>query len=72
MGGTTRPDANSPANLLLVCEGCHGAIESKRDVARACGWLVRQGEDPADVLVLLRDGWAWLDGDGSVRWQRAS
>jgi hypothetical protein len=37
--------------------GCHGWIESNRDRRRwATGWLLREGQDPAEVPVLLHDG----------------
>lgn len=70
-GGTRRPEANYPSNLLLVCgtgtTGCHGSIESNRDIAYDNGWLVRHPTDPATVPV-----WVWwspftavlLDADG--------
>ena len=58
MGGSQDPAAHSPANLLRVCgdgtRGCHGAIESDRAGSYSNGWLVRQGESPTDVPVLLR------------------
>ena len=58
MGGSKDPAAHSAANLLRVCgdgtRGCHGAIEADRAGAYSNGWLVRQGESPTDVPVLLR------------------
>lgn len=55
MGGTVRTDANSPANLLLLCgsgtTGCHGWAEANREVALEQGFLVRQADDPASVPV---------------------
>lgn len=64
IGGTTRPDANQPANLLLVCARCHAAIESNRSVAYDAGWLVREPADPADVPVRLAVGVRYLTDDG--------
>lgn len=59
MGGTTRPDTNSPANLLLVCgtgtTGCHGWIESNRTESRILGYLVSQSGHPDLVVVELAD-----------------
>ena len=53
MGGTARHSVNDPANLALVCgsgtTGCHGWIESHRELAYQMGWLVHSWEDPAEV-----------------------
>lgn len=74
MGGTTRTDANSPANLLLVCgtgtTGCHGEIEKHRTLALSMGWLVRQDQDPATVPTVVENSgsptepWVLLTDDG--------
>jgi len=65
MGGTTRADANSPANLLSLCAGCHGYVESERYESYTQGWLVHMHHDPAAVPVLHdMDGWVLLDDDG--------
>lgn len=57
MGGTRRPEINSPCNLLLTCgtgtTGCHGDIESNRTSSYAAGWLVKAGTDPATVKVAV-------------------
>ena len=56
-GGTDKPDAHLPPNLLLLCPPCHdlvhgpGRIEWERH-----GWIVPSSGDPALVPVLL-----WLD-----------
>lgn len=59
-GGTSRPEVNSPANVLLLCgtgtEGCHGFVEAHRRSAEQEGWLVRHGLDPADVPVTVFAG----------------
>jgi 5-methylcytosine-specific restriction protein A len=61
MGGTRRPETNSPSNLLVACYHCHRTlIESKRDKALENGWLVKQSEDPETVPVLLFIGWRKL------------
>lgn len=56
-GGSSRPEVNSPANVLLLCgsgvTGCHGFIESHRAMAESEGWLVRHGFDPAEVPVTV-------------------
>lgn len=63
MGGSRRPELNTPANLLVVCgsgtTGCHGRIESNRTQAYADGLLLHDGVDPAAVSVVLAgpDGW---------------
>lgn len=71
MGGTSRTDTNSPANLLLVCgtgtTGCHGWIESHRDESFRFGYLLRQYEDPAQVVVELHHGRVHLEHDGTYR-----
>lgn len=70
MGGTTRPDVNSPANILLLCgtgtTGCHGRVEKDRAFARIVGWLVRPTQVPADVSVVVarREGMVLLTHDG--------
>jgi hypothetical protein len=56
MGGTRRPGVHMPANLLHVCAACHRHIESHRSAALLNGWLVRQGQDPAVVPVLVDRG----------------
>jgi 5-methylcytosine-specific restriction protein A len=66
-GGSRREDTNLPSNLLLLCEQCHLDVESKRDVSRAFGFLVRQGDDPATVPVRTVNGWVLLHADGSLQ-----
>ncbi len=71
MGGTTRADINSPANLLLLCgtgiTGCHGHIEANRTDAYRNGWLVRASADPATVPVLLEGNDRYLLADDGTR-----
>jgi len=68
MGGSKDPAAHSPANLLRVCgdgtRGCHEMIESNRTASYENGRLVRQGDSPTDVPVLLRHRWTLLTEDG--------
>lgn len=69
MGGTSRPEINSPANLLLLCDGkpnaCHPWIESHRAAAYELGLLVRAGADPAKKPVVLEgNDWYLLTDDG--------
>lgn len=77
MGGSRRPELNTPANLLLVCgsgtTGCHGRIEANRERAYEDGHLIPAGLIPADVPVMLADPnhpshWprlVWLHDDGT-------
>lgn len=58
MGGTSAAASrHDPHQLLLVCgtgtTGCHGLIESQRQLAYGNGWLVRHGQDPANVPALV-------------------
>jgi hypothetical protein len=70
MGGSSHPDRHSSSNLMAVCgtgtTGCHGVIESYRAQAYEHGWLVRRGQDPAEVEVLIwRQGWVRLTKDAT-------
>lgn len=60
MGSSKRPETNAAYNLLLLCgtgvDGCHGFVEKHRRSAEAEGWLVRHGQDPADVPVTVHAG----------------
>jgi 5-methylcytosine-specific restriction protein A len=73
MGGTSRPEINSPANLLLLCGdattpgGCHAHVEQNRTRAYANGWLVRASVDPATVPVLLEGDDRYLLTDDGCR-----
>lgn len=65
MGGSKQRDRLS--NLLWLHSACHLAvIEPNRARAYEAGWLVKAGEEPAAVPVLLFDGWALLDDEGGV------
>ena len=61
MGGSRRPDTNSPANILLVCgsatspDGCHHRIESNRTRAYEDGLILRDDQNPLHVPVMLAD-----------------
>lgn len=65
-GGDRRPETNSPANLLLLCPGCHETVESFRTASYDAGWLLRAGDDPYAVAVLIWRGsrWAYLTDSG--------
>ncbi|AIK69329.1 HNH endonuclease [Mycobacterium phage ThreeRngTarjay] len=66
IGGSKDPATNAPANGVLLCPSCHRWIESNRDRARQDGWLVRQGQNPADIPVRYRGEWVLLREDGSI------
>jgi 5-methylcytosine-specific restriction protein A len=81
MGGSSRPELNTPANLLLVCgsgtTGCHGRIESRRAQAYEDGLLLHEGADPAVEPVILANpsvsAWpqtVWLTLDGCYSTER--
>lgn len=57
MGGSKDPRLNLPSALLLLCgsgvTGCHGAVESRRDVAREHGYLVWRSLEPTEVPVTV-------------------
>ena len=58
------------STLVLLCgsgtTGCHGRVESDRWQAYDDGWLIRTGEDPAQVPALTPDGWRYFPDDGRV------
>lgn len=73
-GGTSRVWVNEAANLLLVCgsgtTGCHGWVESHRDIARQQGLLISSnGRDVAEDVEVehARYGRVKLTNDGGVR-----
>ena len=67
MGGTSRDDTNSPANLILLCAECHALIESYRVHAFAAGWLVRQGHDPAMTTLAYKGRPVLLNHAGQIQ-----
>ena len=72
MGGSSDPDTNSPANLVLMCgsgtTGCHGHVEAHPHEARERGFRVDQYDDPAAVpLVLWNRVSVLLGHDGTRR-----
>lgn len=53
-GGTAKPDAHLPQNLLLLCPPCHEFVHGPgRDVMVQCGWIVPSTGDPAEAPVVL-------------------
>ena len=57
MGGTVRPETNLASNGLAACRTCHLRCESMRNWARENGFVLLQGDNPADVPVFWRCGW---------------
>lgn len=46
-------------NLVALCpgpQGCHSWAHQNPAEAKAAGWIVRSGSDPANVAVVLHDG----------------
>lgn len=65
-GGSTAPDTNTASNGLHLCFRCHSQVESKRDMALALGYLVRQGQSPSEVPVFRFGQWALLNDNGTT------
>lgn len=78
MGGTRRPDANSPQNLLALCgsgtTGCHGWVESHRKDSYEAGYLLYDLDDP--LIHPYRDGsgqwWLLMEDGGKTPHEPAS
>jgi 5-methylcytosine-specific restriction protein A len=73
-GGSSDPAINSPANLLMVCDGpgsCHEWIGDSPAEACDAGYMVslNSDEDPADVWVIHKvfNSSVQLLHDGSLR-----
>lgn len=66
-GGSSDPEINSPANLLLLCPTCHLQVERDRSVAYEQGWLVRREHDPEKTPVWLAGrGYCFLTPRGDI------
>lgn len=77
MGGSRDPQANSPANLVVLCgtgaTDCHGRVESHREDAYDLGLLLRADEHPAEVPVCTPTGvWLYDDKGGRHPFEEAS
>ena len=66
MGGSRSAVANRASNCLMLCAPCHGAVESKRELALELGFLVPQRLVPAEVPISRCGRWVLLGDDGSV------
>jgi hypothetical protein len=73
-GGTSRPEINSPENLVTLCKPCHRTVESHRTEAYDHGWLVREGIDgPLEIpLVNIHGARFWLTEEGEVTFAETS
>ncbi len=72
-GGTSLAWVNQPPNAIVLCgsgtTGCHGWVESHRELATEYGLLVSMhGQDlPVHIPVRREDGtWWWLTQWGSA------
>lgn len=65
-GGTSRPEINSPANLITLCSTCHSWVESDRTTALDRGFLVPSWRNPADIALIHHGVWSLLTHDGRV------
>lgn len=66
MGGSRRPDTNTPSNLLDLCAHCHREVEADRIDSYVDGWLVRQADLPIDIPVRYRGELVLLDDCGGM------
>lgn len=72
MGGTSDPGINTAENCVLLCgtgtTGCHGIVESHREIAIEEGWLLprRDPRDPADAPVFAEGAWYLVTADALV------
>lgn len=66
MGGSALLER--PSNLVRLCgtgtTGCHGFVESQRNLATVRGWLLGYLDDPETTPLLCYDGWVLLDDLG--------
>ena len=69
-GGSKNSDINNPTNLLVVCAGFNGLMESDAEaaqLAQSMGWKVPRSQNPAGVPVFYRGrGWKFLTRDGGL------
>jgi len=66
MGGSKAFDTNGAANCVLLCNYCHGDIESYRAAAIDFGFLVPQRKRPAETPLRRNKQWVLLDDFGYV------
>jgi hypothetical protein len=67
MGGSKNANLHRPGNLILLCgsgvDGCHGWVESNRDIARDHGYLLYEIDVAEQVPFTDKAGISWLIGD---------
>ena len=67
MGGSKDSLTNTPANGVLLCRDCHSFIENNRTKALSLGWLVQQGQNPAEIPVFYQGTrWVFLTVNGEI------
>lgn len=54
------------SNGLHLCRLCHTTVTETKPEWFANGWCVKSWDNPADIPVLLFDGWALLADDGTA------
>jgi 5-methylcytosine-specific restriction protein A len=69
MGGSSNPLVNQASNVIGLCAGHHGWVESNREAAMVFGLILPAGSDPRLVPVVLRHhtGAVLLDDEGGWR-----
>ena len=68
MGGTNLSWPNLPANLICVCNTCHGQIEGERVWAINRGFLIPYFRVPSDWPIQTKLGhWVLLDNEGGMK-----
>jgi 5-methylcytosine-specific restriction enzyme A len=69
MGGSRDDTLNyGMANLVALCRSCHDEVHAHPAASYNAGWLVRTGNDPAVIpLVVTKDMTIWLKDDGTSR-----
>lgn len=51
IGGTSEEDLDVATNIIRIHPRCHAWIHAHPRVGREHGWIVRRGDDPAQVEV---------------------
>lgn len=74
MGGSRRPEVNSPAALASICgsgaTGCHGYITQHPTEAYATGWAIRRSSTtpPSQIPLVDIAGRSWfLTEEGDIK-----
>jgi len=72
MGGSRDANLHLPANLIVLCgsgvDGCHGWVESNRDLARQHGYLLFKIQNAEEIPFIDNSGKIWIiTNDGEKR-----